>query len=210
VRGKTIDFPCCPLTSARNWVCCATGPAHQTAWEDTISLSVNVAVLQTQVDILRSESSPHWSEGDFRTIHNAWSQPGDASNPALHVQFNRTRFVEHRRHINRSKKTNMDFEEPITKKRSLGKLRRNQKTKDKSPDMTGSLRLQRHTAMAITKPFEANDVEDVVCNIAGWINQDHDGQYLTIEISPKYVSRQIRLPKANSLDFIFDNQEDHN
>jgi hypothetical protein len=103
----------------------------------------------------------------------------------------------------------MDFEEPVTKKRSLGKLRRNQKTKDKSPDMTGSLRLQRHTAMAMIKPFEDSDVEDVVCNIAGWVNQYHDGQYLTIEISPKFVSRQLQRPTANNLDFIFNNQKDH-
>jgi hypothetical protein len=76
--------------------------------------------------------------------------------------------------------------------------------------MTGSLRLQRHTAIAIIKPFEDSDVEEVACNIAGWVNQDRDGQYLTIEVSPKYVSRQLRLPNENNLDFIFDNQEDHN
>jgi hypothetical protein len=104
----------------------------------------------------------------------------------------------------------MDFGEPLTKKRSLGKLRKSSKTKDKSPDMTGSLHLQRHTAMAIIKPFEDTDVEEVVCSIAGWVNQDRDGQYLTIEISPEYVGRQFRLQKSNKLDFIFDNQEEHN
>jgi hypothetical protein len=103
----------------------------------------------------------------------------------------------------------MDFEEPAIKKRSLGKLRKSPKNKDKSPDMTGSLHLQRHTAVAIVKSFEDIDVDEVVCSIAGWVNQDRDGQYLTIEISPEFVSRQFRPLNANRLDFIFDNQEDN-
>jgi hypothetical protein len=37
----------------------------------------------------------------------------------------------------------------LTKKRSLGKLRVTRKTKERSPDMTGTLYLQRHTAAAI-------------------------------------------------------------
>jgi hypothetical protein len=37
----------------------------------------------------------------------------------------------------------------LTKKRSLGKLRVAHKTKERSPDMTGTLCLQRHTAALI-------------------------------------------------------------
>jgi hypothetical protein len=103
----------------------------------------------------------------------------------------------------------MDFDQSITKKRSLGKLRVAQKTKPRSPDMTGTLSLQRHTAVAIVKAFEDSDGDEVTCNIAAWVNQDNEGQYLTIEISPKYVSRESLPPKANSLDFIFNGQEDH-
>jgi hypothetical protein len=104
----------------------------------------------------------------------------------------------------------MSLEEPVTKKRSLGKLRRAPKTKDKSPDMIGSLRLRRDTAMAIIKPFEHGNVEEVECNIAGWANEDREGQCLTIEISPKYASRQFRPPMPNRLNFIFDDEECQN
>ena len=75
--------------------------------------------------------------------------------------------------------------------------------------MTGTLRLQRHTAAAILQSFEDSDSDDVVCNIAGWVNQDPEGSYLTIEISPKYVARELRPPKENNLDFIFNSQENH-
>ena len=100
----------------------------------------------------------------------------------------------------------MDLDEP--KKRSLGKLRIAPKTKPRSPNMTGTLRLQRHTASSILKAFEDSDSGDVVCNIAGWVNQDHEGPYLTVEISPKYVGHEAQ-PKTNSLDFIFNSQENH-
>jgi hypothetical protein len=47
----------------------------------------------------------------------------------------------------------MELEKPVTTKRSLGSLRRAQKGKPKSPDMIGTLNLQRHTASAILKVF---------------------------------------------------------
>ena len=69
------------------------------------------------------------------------------------------------------------------KPKSLGKLRKKPKTKPRSPDMTGTLRLQRHTAAAILKAFEETDDDEAVCNIAGWVNEDNEGQYLTVELS---------------------------
>jgi hypothetical protein len=104
----------------------------------------------------------------------------------------------------------MDFEQPITKKRSLGKLREAPKTKPRSPDMTGTLRLQRHTAIAILRAFEDSDCDEATCNIAAWVNHDHEGRYLTVEISPKYAASESPPPKANSLAFIFESQEGRN
>jgi hypothetical protein len=103
----------------------------------------------------------------------------------------------------------MDFDETITKKRSLGKLRKVPKTKPRSPNMTGTLRLQRHTAAGILQAFADAGSDEVVCNIAGWANQDNEGSYLTVEISPKYVAREFQPPKDNNLDFIFKGQENH-
>jgi hypothetical protein len=86
----------------------------------------------------------------------------------------------------------MDLE-PITKKRSLGKLRTAPKTKPRSPDMTGTLILQRHTAAAIQKKFEDSDADEVVCNIAGWVNQDS---------SATAGSSNVRVPTKNRLPAI--------
>ena len=61
----------------------------------------------------------------------------------------------------------MEFEKPNTKKRSLGSLRRNTKTKPRSPDLAGQLRLQRHTMEAIAKQFEETGSDEIVCCLAG-------------------------------------------
>jgi hypothetical protein len=96
----------------------------------------------------------------------------------------------------------------LTKKRSLGKLRVAHKTKERSPNMTGTLRLQRHTATLILRAFENADDDEVVCNIAAWINHDHEGQYLTVELSPRYVASDPQTQRATPLAFIFDDEAD--
>jgi hypothetical protein len=96
----------------------------------------------------------------------------------------------------------------LTRKRSLGKLRVAHQTKERSPNMTGTLRLQRHTAAALLKVFENTGVDEAVCNIAAWVNQDHEGQYLTVELSPKYAALDPQGQQKNRLAFIFNNEED--
>ena len=96
--------------------------------------------------------------------------------------------------------------EATNKPKSLGKLRKNSNAKSRAPVMIGTLRLQRHTA-AIILAFE-NGNDEAVCNIAAWVNHDHEGQYLTVEISPKYVTSDPQGQRASPLAFIFDNEED--
>jgi hypothetical protein len=96
----------------------------------------------------------------------------------------------------------MTFDEPIPAKRSLGSLRKSTKTKDRSPDFTGTLKLQRHTFEAVAKQFQETDADETECCIAGWRNEDKNGPYLSVELSPKYVARR-REPLNESLaDFI--------
>jgi len=90
------------------------------------------------------------------------------------------------------------YEEPITPKRSLGALRKNSKTKPKSPDLTGQIKLQRHTIETIAKQFERTESDEVVANLAGWENSDHSGQYLTVELSPRYVSQGPKTPRKST------------
>jgi hypothetical protein len=47
----------------------------------------------------------------------------------------------------------MQLDKQIKQKRSLGALRKANKTKPKSPDLTGQMKLQRHTAAAIVEQF---------------------------------------------------------
>ncbi len=50
----------------------------------------------------------------------------------------------------------MAFDESIPAKRSLRSLRKVTKTKDRSPDFTGTIKIQRHTFETIAKQFSGH------------------------------------------------------
>jgi hypothetical protein len=101
----------------------------------------------------------------------------------------------------------MHIDKSIKQKRSLGALRQANKTKPKSPDLTGQMKLQRHTAAAIVEQFNRDDIEEVVCNLAGWRNQDYTGLYLTVELSPRFVAR-AQVERDDIIDSIINGKED--
>ena len=101
----------------------------------------------------------------------------------------------------------MYIDKPVKQKRSLGALRKANKTKPKSPDLTGQMKLQRHTAAAIIEQFSRDDAEEVVCNIAGWRNQDYNGPYLTVELSPRFVAR-MATDQEDIIDAIINDKEE--
>ena len=96
----------------------------------------------------------------------------------------------------------MVFDEPTPAKRSVGALRKATKTKDRSPDFTGKLKLQRLTMEVFVKQFKEQDADEIECCLAAWRNTDANGQYLTVEISPKYVARRRETTPSNFEDFI--------
>ena len=103
----------------------------------------------------------------------------------------------------------MQLDKQVKQKRSLGALRKNNKSKPKSPDLTGEMKLQRHTAAAIVEQFSRDDIDEVVCNIAGWKNQDYKGPYLSVELSPRFVAR-AQMERDDIIDAIInDNEEDN-
>jgi len=54
----------------------------------------------------------------------------------------------------------------------------------------------------IAKQFQETGADETECCIAGWRNEDKNGPYLSVELSPKYVARR-REPSNESLaDFI--------
>ena len=117
--------------------------------------------------------------------------------------------MSHRKHRRQSLKchTRDDFNQEdnhqIPKKRSLGTLRKDRKTKPQSPDATGKLYFQRHTLREIYGQLTDGDNE-VVCNVACWRNNDQQGPYLTVEISPSFGRRR---PNSESFYEMF-NEED--
>jgi hypothetical protein len=97
----------------------------------------------------------------------------------------------------------MVFDELKSARLSLGFLRKTEKTKPRSPDLTGTLKLQRHTLEAIVKQFKESDADEMECCLAGWRNTDAKGQsYLSVELSPKYVARRQEPAEADLADFI--------
>ena len=94
----------------------------------------------------------------------------------------------------------------ISKKRSFGALRKNKKTKPQSPDATGKFHFQRHALKEIYRQLTDND-DEVICNVACWRNSDQHGSYLTVEISPLFVSHERRPPNCGSFYDMF-NEED--
>jgi hypothetical protein len=112
--------------------------------------------------------------------------------------------------INKYKKeTTMHNNNSIQPLKSLGFLRKTPKTKPKSPDSQGTMKVQRHTIEALLKQLDDADADEVNAQIAGWFNEDHSGQYLSVELSPRYVSRQHirREEPINMFDTFFQDKE---
>lgn len=84
-------------------------------------------------------------------------------------------------------------------RRSLGALRKAPKTKEKSPDLQGTIKVQRHTIDAIIKQFEDTDEDEIISCLAGWFNDDSKGRFVSVELSPRYVSRQ-KIPRRDPVD----------
>jgi hypothetical protein len=78
------------------------------------------------------------------------------------------------------------------------------KTKQRSPDLTGQLHLQRHTLVEIARQAKESDEEEVICNLAAWRNQDKNGStYLSVELSPWYTPQGPRRSKSDVFDGLF-------
>jgi hypothetical protein len=76
-------------------------------------------------------------------------------------------------------------------RRSIGKLRPAARTKPKSPDFTGKLALQRSTFEELARQMRETNADEILCNIAGWVNRDSDGKYVSVELSPRFVRRPV-------------------
>jgi hypothetical protein len=87
------------------------------------------------------------------------------------------------------------------KQKSLGSLRIQQKTKPRSPELKGTLRIQRHTLEAISS--QISDDDEVIANLAAWKHHDGNDFYLSVELSPKFAN-SIHRPHLHSERSIID------
>jgi hypothetical protein len=121
--------------------------------------------------------------------------------------------MSHRKHRRQSLKSRADDHSEqednhkMPKKRSLGALRKNRKTKPQSPEATGKFYFQRHTLREIYRQLTDGD-DEVICNLACWRNGDQHGPYLTVEISPQFVSFQRRQANSESFYDMFNEQDE--
>lgn len=92
-------------------------------------------------------------------------------------------------------------------KLSIGSLRKaKKKTKPKSPELIGELKLQRHTFEAIAKRFQLIGQDEIVCGIAGWGYFEGGERYITVQLSPPYVP--TKTPEPDILESIFGTEEE--
>lgn len=75
-------------------------------------------------------------------------------------------------------------------KRSIGELRMVEKTNPRAPKLKGKLRLQGHTFRELAKQLEDSEADPIICCIAGWFNGNEDDEFITVELSPDYVSNR--------------------
>ena len=71
------------------------------------------------------------------------------------------------------------------------------------------MKVQRHTIETLMRQLEDADADEIVANIAGWFNEDSSGKYLTVELSPRYVSKpQVqREERINTFETFFQDKE---
>ena len=75
---------------------------------------------------------------------------------------------------------------------SLGTLRPKDKTKDKSPDVTGTITIKRDLLLDLHKQLTQSNDDEVVANIAGWLYDDANGRYMRVQLSAKYQRPEYR------------------
>lgn len=92
------------------------------------------------------------------------------------------------------------------KLKSLGSLRIQQKTKPRSPELQGTIRIQRHTLDAISKQLD--DDNEVIANLAAWKYHDGNDFYLSVELSPKFTETVSRPQNAKRSIFDFIEEQD--
>ena len=60
----------------------------------------------------------------------------------------------------------------------------------------------------VVKQLIDGELDEIGCCLARWINQDFNGQYLTVELSPKFVSTQRNVEQFDPVSELLQ-EDDH-
>jgi hypothetical protein len=90
-----------------------------------------------------------------------------------------------------------------TRSKSLGALFPSKKTKPRSPDMTGKLKILKDTLKEIINTHQEEDGEVFEVNMAGWFNNSDGKMYMTLELSPRYRPAVQRSENDMTLEEFF-------
>ena len=71
--------------------------------------------------------------------------------------------------------------------RSLGILKKAVKTKPRSPDLLGTIKIEEHTLRTLVDHYKESG--SLTANLAGWVYPDKQGKRITVELSPRYQKR---------------------
>src|SRR6516225_8505627 len=86
--------------------------------------------------------------------------------------------------------------------KSMGILRLNNKTKDRSPDLIGTVKMHPHLIHVLFEELDETGEDVVECNIAAWQYRDKDGPLLNLQLSERYEPPQRDFGQATIFDVL--------
>ena len=86
--------------------------------------------------------------------------------------------------------------------RSLGILRKAEKTKPRSPDLIGTIKIEEHTLRTLVEHYKESG-GSLTANLAGWVYAGKQGKQITVELSPRYQKRAT-VERFDIDDFLSD------
>ena len=92
--------------------------------------------------------------------------------------------------------------------KSIGTLRLNNKTKDRSPDLIGTVRMHSHLIHVLVEELDETGEDVVECNIAAWQYRDKDGPLLNLQLSERYEPLQRDQGSETIFDLLQKRQDE--
>jgi hypothetical protein len=72
---------------------------------------------------------------------------------------------------------------------SIGDLHQVAKTKENAPCLKGKIRIRQEHLQELSRKIEEDGGDAATAQLAGWINRDASGEFITIILTPPYQRR---------------------